>query len=490
MAEKMHVCLGSSPLRLVPLINTACQSSILLALSSMPHIVSSLGSQEAKIDEVILHGDRNGVFSSATVFEIEPVSNEDFAAIIVRDGTLEFVQIAARSSTHARPMAVSATPTRVIYDKFLRHLIVACNDIESGIKAQPSCTLKFLDPLDPMKTIDGTILQDSDNGKDIFYVDEHIHAMTPWHIQHQGRKYSYLCVGTRLLGKKSQERKVGGRLLILSVKLIRQGDTGRIKVDVRRRMQSRSEHPVYAIAPVGQTGLVYATGKSIAIKVLNLETLKFDSSDESFACDSPCTHLQVDGTQIIGTTLQDGLIELQYTDTLIPRATDSKTRACYHALKLVPSGFLVSDKEHHVFRLGYQKDKPSDISRIHPRSHPWNCDQFYEISSSSLPSSATRLVMGHFHNPPEVISNTQHHILAVQVDGRVSQLLLISRADYRLLQTLYKLLPPPNQPPPTAFDWVFDMPLDTLIALGISSTSPASSIRSLLVSLRAQAASL
>ena len=489
MSEKMRVCLGSSPLRLVPLINTA--SSILLALSSMPHIVSSLGSQEPKIDEVVLHGDRNGVFSSATAFQIEPVSNEDFAAIIVRDGTLEFVQIAARSATHARPMAIRATPTRLIYDKFLRHLIVACNDIESSDKAHPSCTLKFLDPLYPTQSIDGAILQDSDNGKDIFYVDERIHAMTPWHIQHQGRKYSYLCVGTRLWGKKSQERKVGGRLLILSVKLVRQGDTGRVKVDVRRRMQSRSEHPVYAIAPIGQTGLVYATGKSIAIKVLNLETLRFDSSDESFACDSPCTHLQVDGTQIIGTTLQDGLIELQYIDTLIPRSTDSKTRACYHALEIIPNGFLVSDKEHHVFHLGYQKDKPNDISRIHPRSHPWKCDQFYEISSMSLPSSATRLVMGHFQIPPEVISNMQRHVLAVQVDGRVSQLLLICRSDYHLLQALYELLPSTNRPPPTTFDWVFDMPLDTLTALGnSSSTLASSSIRSLLLSLRAQAASL
>lgn len=95
---------------------------------------------------------------------------------------------------------------------------------------------------------------------------ERILCMVDWKIIVSGKKYHYLLVGAEL---KDKDQNQTGLLRFLNMRRVKEDDMTRL--DVNQSKQIQSSAPIYSIATLGETDIVFATG-------FWLKVLRFDSA--------------------------------------------------------------------------------------------------------------------------------------------------------------------------------------------------------------------
>ncbi|EEB08570.2 E3 ubiquitin ligase complex subunit Mms1 [Schizosaccharomyces japonicus yFS275] len=228
-------------------------------------------------------------------------------------------EVQVQEDTIARRFPVSATPRRLLHDKFTNTLVVGCCHIPI-LNAETS-DLYFCDA-NTFENVSKPWPSTDLKGKTIFKPGETIYSMCFWTVRGiNHKKYRHLCIGTGL----EKSKNGNGRVLILTLSKPDDHPT----IDIRHVITVYTEQPVLSICPVGEYALCYSAGKTLGLKVLDVVQKKFSNGDCTLNLRSMAVSLCSYKNYIFATTVRDSVCVVEYipeTNVLKLVSTDTVPR--------------------------------------------------------------------------------------------------------------------------------------------------------------------
>ncbi|KAI9696824.1 MAG: hypothetical protein M1836_005186 [Candelina mexicana] len=339
----------------------------------------------------------------------------------------------------SRRIPVMGTPRRLMFSRHLNMLVTVITTSESkpprqrsspGIQPRPRVLLRdcieFIDPDQPTIKIEGDEPQDLRLPKRIApvgKVGERVLGIIDWNPSEGDRTYHFLVICTSI--KQPGELQDTGRIAFFNVRRNEQGG-----LDVAEKRQLSCARPVYSVASLGLSSIVYCSGAELTIKFLDLTDKKWQTVC-MYRLRSPGNQITVNGTFIYVTTASDSLEILKFEhDTLTPQFSDSVARDGLHHL-ILPN-----------LELTLASDKACNVAGLWQPATPFAATPA-TLFEAELPGSMIRLRLGSIRPPWRSLSTLpgllQDGIIGVSVDGALHQFTLLTAAAWRLLRFIQNL---------------------------------------------------
>ncbi|RBR22795.1 uncharacterized protein FIESC28_04358 [Fusarium coffeatum] len=333
-----------------------------------------------------------------------------------------------------RSIPLDGTPTRVIYSKQWKALVVA------HLKDDRP-TLSFIDP-DTGANISAAANKDrqpSDFISGLGHPGDRIFGLCEWFYVKDGKTFPFIIVTTQ-----------HGRLMIVSVKAQEvegaDGPTRQLQYWTRYKKKGFTE-PIYAV--VGDAvGLLFCVGKVLHWEVLDLTEKKLKPMKQ-IKLDSPATSLRVEGSKVCALTAQHSLqvIDLEVGSEETQASvihSDQITRYTGHAIEM-------GDTEEQLGKWPVNVISTSQAG-LAGVWIPWGQrnKEFEIVFEGTLPTSIRRFRKGHTRpfwlevdrqRQYDTLFGTtdQAEVLGVSLDGSLQHFSLIGTDLWRFLRLIQNL---------------------------------------------------
>ena len=333
-----------------------------------------------------------------------------------------------------RSIPLDGTPTRVIYSKQWKALVVA------HLKDDRP-TLSFIDP-DTGANISAAANKDrqpSDFISGLGHPGDRIFGLCEWFYVKDGKTFPFIIVTTQ-----------HGRLMIVSVKAQEvegaDGPTRQLQYWTRYKKKGFTE-PIYAV--VGDAvGLLFCVGKVLHWEVLDLTEKKLKPMKQ-IKLDSPATSLRVEGSKVCALTAQHSLqvIDLEVGSEETQASvihSDQITRYTGHAIEMGDT-----EEQPGKWPVNVISTSQAGLAGVWI---PWGQrnKEFEIVFEGTLPTSVRRFRKGHTRpfwlavdrqRQYDTLFGTtdQAEVLGVSLDGSLQHFSLIGTDLWRFLRLIQNL---------------------------------------------------
>ncbi|KAL8788821.1 MAG: hypothetical protein Q9213_001492 [Squamulea squamosa] len=331
-----------------------------------------------------------------------------------------------------RRLPLMGTPTKILYSERLNRLIVLYTTTEILAPGAPRrkgtvILRRVVHPAIALIAPDEEPLRvdhderDTLNVLDSTYVlsGEKFLGLMEWFPTDGKKQYHMLVVHTTIEQAGSLEAE--HRLLFFSPIVDDVGD-----ITLKQKITLNHEASICAVAPHGDSSLIYGCGNDIFIRVLDLENKKFKETMK-ITLRSPAAHISIQGSDIHVSTESHGHhILFVENDCLKPRWGDTTSRSSVYHL-FIPETSLVITTDIECGLAGLWQPSQHQIHRTMPL-----------IFEAFLPRSITRLCRIPRPLWQEKYSS-EPAILGTSDDGTIYQLTVLDEASWRLLSYIQNM---------------------------------------------------
>lgn len=357
-----------------------------------------------------------------------------------------------------RRLALTGTPTKMIYSEHLNKLIVLYKTIteksfsSSGLRldrSNPSISKPVLALVDPDSGSVRSLLDSTDEKLNVLEgtrvkTGEKFLGMMEWFpTDGNGRRYHLLVINTIIKRVASDEPT--GRLLLF-VPSTR--EDGQISAEPKKLLDRNA--PVWCVALYGDSSLIYGCGYELVLQTLNMGDRGRLGPEITTTLHSPATYISIDGKIIHVSTKGSGHLIFHVNDgKLAPICGDVSGQSEMHHLTL-PKDLMVvtADREGRVAGLWLPPEP--QLGRTAPL-----------VFEATLPSSITKFCQ--ITRPvwqrkfPYLESQA---ILGSSEDGAFYQLSILSEPAWRLLAFIQNMAEREDRICPYPHLWIQEKPIE------------------------------
>ncbi|KAK7204392.1 mono-functional DNA-alkylating methyl methanesulfonate N-term-domain-containing protein [Myxozyma melibiosi] len=383
------------------------------AMSELLWSVSMDGSDNEdwfQINQVIFDDFQDqSVFALQTLNDISFMPNKNLVAGLLQDRFF-IAEIGSDLTECIFQSPVRETLKRMVYFDHVKAL-VATRDL-------PFNRLVFID-VASQKVLESTPTDS------LIPPSEEIQSINEWHAQMRSRECHFLIMGTAIRSNgnaaaaqhNSSHRQDRGKIRVFRIRRTSHGasgmerptfgagglcdssppggsstDTGYdepqstipIELEIKKQFSWTTPEAVIAVAKFKDLALVYSAGNKVYVKMLNIDTVKFDFPAIEVTLRSPAINFSVENNLIFASTRSNSIVVIAYAEgSLVIQESDAIARSMLHHHQYLSNFVIGTDKDHAIFGLRSQNE----------RTHFSNMELQFKCV---LPTAISRLRRGNF----------------------------------------------------------------------------------------------